>query len=641
MYAHHDCRTLVALAVVLVVGVACHDSPTEPPTLTIEKAPLASGDLQTDTVLATLAPFRVVVRANGRAAPDVTVRWTVSATAVTAATSSTSLSDAEGIATMTLTLEGERRDYTVEATPVSDRSRVYGPPVTFAATATPGHPIGIRTASGENQSDTTTTPLAADYVVQAIDGHGNPVAGVAIDWAVTSGGGSISPAQSTTATVNGYAGARHTLGPVDGAQTVTATARGLPAAPSVTFTATAFTLGKLEITARTTGVELDADGYAVIRSGPAIKLGDVGANGTVTISGVLPGDYRLTLGGMAPNCSLADPGSWTVTVPSGGTAALEFDITCTEFLQLALAMTVNANTDVYVMKTNGAGLTRLTTGLGYDASPTWSPDGQRIAFLSDRDGSNQIYAMNADGSGQVRLTSTQAGAPVWSPDGRKIAFQCRQDAAYHLCVMNGDGSGQVRLAMNIGDVVQRLSWSPDSRKIAFIQGQSGQAIYVADADGSNLVRLMTGTTEAASPAWSPDGSRIAFTVGDLGSGGVYAMNSDGSTVTQLSRNGAEPQWSPDGKKIVFVRYSSCDYYYYTCQSDVFVMNADGSSATPLTFEGASWGGSWSPDGRLIAYMARVCNRGDDAQCTVVRLIRPDGTGPVDLVRGAWDPAWRR
>ena len=650
MHAHGKCRTLIVLAVVLGVGVACHDSPTAPPTLTFEKAPLSSGDLQSDTVLATLAPFRVVVRANGRAARDVTVHWTVTASAAassTISTASTSVSDTAGIATLRLKLEPDVRDYTVEAKPVSDRSPVYGPPVTFTAAATPGHPVAIRLASGENQSDTTTTPLGADYVVQAVDGHGNPVGGVGVDWAVMSGGGSISPAQSVSASVNGYAAARHTLGPIDGAQAVTATASGLPTAPSVTFTSTGFTLGRLEITARTTGVELDSDGYALsaIRSGPVTKLGDVGANGTVTIPGVLPGDYRLMLGGLAANCDPADPSSRSITVPSGGTVAVEFNVTCNASLQLALAMTVNSNTDVYLMKTNGTGLTRLTTAAGFDDSPAWSPDGTRIAFQSERDGNSHIYVMNADGSGQVRLTSGEADVgSAWSPDGRKIAFQCRQGDAYDLCVMNADGSGQVRLTTNARDQVQEPKWSPDSRRIAFAQWQftgGNAAIYVADADGSNLVRVTTSATEAAHPVWSPDGSRIAFSVGYLGSGGIYAMNSDGSAATQLSRNGAQPEWSPDGKKIVFVQYSDCDYYYYTCKSDLFVMNSAGSSVTRLTFEGASWGGSWSPDGRLIAYVASHCDYYDDVACGAVRLVRPDGTGLIELARGAAGPAWRR
>jgi Tol biopolymer transport system component len=102
------------------------------------------------------------------------------------------------------------------------------------------------------------------------------------------------------------------------------------------------------------------------------------------------------------------------------------------------------------VKADGSGLRNLTpkpVGAAY-ADPAWSPDGRKIAFVSDRDGNSEIYVMNANGSGQRSLTRNPAydADPAWSPDGRKIAFVSNRDGNYGVYVMNADGSGQRRLA---------------------------------------------------------------------------------------------------------------------------------------------------------------------------------------------------
>jgi Tol biopolymer transport system component len=157
-----------------------------------------------------------------------------------------------------------------------------------------------------------------------------------------------------------------------------------------------------------------------------------------------------------------------------------------------------------------------------DEVPNWSPDNSRIVFQSDRNnlfsGSADIYVMNADGSGQTRLTSdvNDDSAPIWSPDGTKIAFQSsRNGVNYQVYVMNADGSGQVNISNNSSNEKQP-SWSPDGTKLAFAsdRDQPGfPSIYVMNANGSNQTRLTFSASgrRDEQPAWSPDGLKLAFT----------------------------------------------------------------------------------------------------------------------------------
>ena len=377
------------------------------------------------------------------------------------------------------------------------------------------------------------------------------------------------------------------------------------ATTEVTFTVTCAATGSMQVTTATTGVDPDPNGYGVVLDGAIMDTSAVvGANASVSISNLVAGDYSVTLFGVAANCDLVGPNPRTVSVPSGGTAAVAFDVTCAQAAQLALALTVAGNTDVYEIKANGTGLNQLTTHAGYDADPAWSPNGTKIAFFSERDGDREVYVMNADGSSQVRLTTAlgQDYHPTWSADGSRIAFLSARDGNFEIYVMNADGTGQTRLTTNTA----------------------------VDAD----------------PAWSPDGSKIAFWSTRDGNGEIYVMNPDGSGVTRLTNNGVEdvqPEWSPDGAKLVFSRLTGCDSYTGFCDYDLIVMNADGSGAAQLTSGSSDNEAAWSPDGRWIAFGASFCQDyyyGCYYSYSAVHLVRTDGSRVTELLGDAFHPAWR-
>ncbi len=122
--------------------------------------------------------------------------------------------------------------------------------------------------------------------------------------------------------------------------------------------------------------------------------------------------------------------------------------------KIALSAYGGAKYNIFVLDVNSATLTQLThTAGGTDLTPAWSPDGGRIAFVSDRDGDDEIYVMNADGSGQIRLT-TSAGPdlwPAWSPDGVQIAFDSHLDGNIQIYLMHADGSGQTPITRDSWD----------------------------------------------------------------------------------------------------------------------------------------------------------------------------------------------
>jgi dipeptidyl aminopeptidase/acylaminoacyl peptidase len=212
-----------------------------------------------------------------------------------------------------------------------------------------------------------------------------------------------------------------------------------------------------------------------------------------------------------------------------------------------------ANGEIVVMNADGSGRTNLTNHRGDSDSPSWSHDGRQIAFItSNGDGNAGVFVVNVDGSALTRLTypereATIDATPAWSPDDSRIAFM-RNGFIY---VMNADGSAVARVTDHALGIISDMqpAWSPDGRKIAFMSNRADLRdadIYVVNANGSGLTRLTSAPYPESEPFWSPDGGQIAFTSSRDGNRDIYFMNANGSGVTRLTTDPApdfQPAWS--------------------------------------------------------------------------------------------------
>ena len=249
--------------------------------------------------------------------------------------------------------------------------------------------------------------------------------------------------------------------------------------------------------------------------------------------------------------------------------------------------------DIISMRLNGTQEVNLTSSTAQEYSVAWAPDGMRFAFISNRDGNPELYVQDLAGI-RTRLTTTPEfeADPSWSPDGQTIAFGRSNSSAYEgIYLIDPDGTDQRFLPNSVEGA--NPSWSPDGTELVMdkrlIPSEIGQVnrsdLWIIEADGVGDRPLRTLGASEVEADWSPDGQTIAFrqVLGAPESsfeGQIRLIDSDGTDerpLLGLPGRALEPSWSPDGEHIAFTSWNDTSPLF-----DLYMLDPEGSGLTRLT-----------------------------------------------------------
>jgi TolB protein len=189
-----------------------------------------------------------------------------------------------------------------------------------------------------------------------------------------------------------------------------------------------------------------------------------------------------------------------------------------------------AGDQIVVANIDGTGRTWLTT-CGYNSDPSWSPDGQRIAYHSNCDGGDDVWIMNADGSNQTRSMNgpTTNGTPFWSPDGQWIAFSTNRTGPNDIWIVRPDGT-DARPINSDPTLDTYPAWSPDSQQLVWTCGQS---LCLGNINAVGAIPIPNTGPFAENAYWGSDGL-ISFTRLAGNGFNVWTIRPDGTGLRRLT-----------------------------------------------------------------------------------------------------------
>jgi len=253
--------------------------------------------------------------------------------------------------------------------------------------------------------------------------------------------------------------------------------------------------------------------------------------------------------------------------------------------KIAFSSDRGGNADIYVMDPDGGGVVRLTDDPAEDVLPTWSPDGTMIAFVSNRDSNKEIYVVSASGGSATRLTNNifEDTSPTWSPllTDQRIAFVSSRDGNDEIYTINADGTNPINVTQNVADD-NDPTWAPSGTMLGFASNRDGDKfeIYRANADGTGTpTRLTNNSFNDVAPSWPP--GRITFQSDREGNDEIFTINAgDGANPIRITNNPTfdfDPDRSSDGARVVWVSNRDA-----VDNLELYTAAADGSNIRRLT-----------------------------------------------------------
>ena len=233
------------------------------------------------------------------------------------------------------------------------------------------------------------------------------------------------------------------------------------------------------------------------------------------------------------------------------------------------------------MNPDGSKPVNLTRHPSRDLAPAWSPTGEHIAFNSDRDGTRDIYIMDADGKNMRKVFRRLAYReyPVWSPDGKKLVYTNAADWGIYVGTINSQQEERITSANFLGGWP---AWSPDGSTIAFILtvGPGNYQLRVFNLQTRAEKVLMPNREQGIffDPDWAPDGDRMAF---HWYKEGIYVMDRHGRGLKRLIPNASRPTWSPLGNELVYGK-----------KQQLFKYNLRSRRSEQLTHGAINFGADW-------------------------------------------------
>lgn len=296
---------------------------------------------------------------------------------------------------------------------------------------------------------------------------------------------------------------------------------------------------------------------------------------------------------------------------------------------IVFTSTRDGNQEVYIINADGSNEKRLTDHPGHDWGASISPDHSKIVFLSQRAWATDLYTMDLDGSSLRRLTYSGVDRehPFWSADGARVLY-VRNGALWSV---NLDGSNE-HLVASTGGLWCYLA--PDESKLAYMAHSGDGDIHVLTIDGLEDVGLAEHPAHDANPRWSPDSLYVVFESYRDWSWDLYVVGVDDSGLRKLTNTsrtigdgGAVADWSPDGSRIVY-------YFPGTPWKGIYTVDPQGTNHSLLIANGH--GVQWYPDGKSLVYASSI---GGSQQICVADA---DGSNQHQLTTSPGDnfgPSW--